>query len=182
MVTTLQQICKVLHVKETRIEPFYQWLCLYMEQYGIEGPLREAAFLAQVAHESGRFYYTEEIASGARYDTGALAIRLGNTPQADGDGQRYKGRGLIQLTGLHNYKSISQDLGIDFVNNPELLKEPQYAVLSACWFWNMKKLNILADAQDITGITRRINGGYNGLTERIDFYNQFLNELGEDDV
>lgn len=180
MILTLKQIADVLRIKQSTVEPFYEWLCLYMEQYSIDGPLREAAFLAQIAHESGRFYYTEEIASGARYDTGALAVKLGNTPQADGDGQRYKGRGLIQLTGLDNYKRISQDLCIDFVNNPELLKEPQYAVLSACWFWDMKKLNVLADANDITGITRRINGGYNGLTERIDIYNRLLNELEEE--
>ena len=180
MITTQKQIAKVLRIKESVIEPFYRWLELYMEQYGIEGVKREAAFLAQIAHESGRFYYTEEIASGVRYDTGALAVKLGNTPQADGDGQRYKGRGLIQLTGLDNYKRISAQTGIDFVSNPQWLEEPEYAVMSACWFWDSKKLNALADAGDITGMTRRINGGYNGLAERIDYYNKFLIELGDE--
>ena len=171
---SITDLAKCLNVSVKRIEPFYQWLNLYMDQYQINTPLREAAFLAQIAHESGRFYYTEEIASGIKYDTGNLAVRLGNTPQADGDGQRYKGRGLIQLTGKSNYQKISKELGVDFLNNPLLLKEPQYAVLSACWYWDSRDLNILADVRDFKQITKKINGGYNGLEDRENLYAALL--------
>ena len=98
---------------------------------------------------------------------------MGNTPQADGDGQRYKGRGLIQLTGRSNYEQISKATGIDFVSSPELLKKPQYAVLSACWFWDSRRLNTLADVNDFAGITKKINGGYNGLADRQSYYDKF---------
>jgi len=170
---SIEQLSAILDISVKRIEPFYKWLDLYMNRYQINTPRRQAAFLAQIAHESGRFYYTEEIASGAKYDTGQLAIRLGNTPQADGDGQRYKGRGLIQLTGRSNYEQISKATGIDFVSSPELLKEPQYAVLSACWFWDSRRLNTLADVNDFAGITKKINGGYNGLADRQSYYDKF---------
>ncbi len=132
--------------------------CNYCE---INTSKRENAFLAQIAHESGEFRYLHELASGAAYEG---RKDLGNTEQ--GDGIRFKGRGLIQLTGRSNYQLISNDLGVDFVSNPELLEQPQYAAESAGWFWNLKKLNRLADIGDFVLITKRINGGTNGLLNR----------------
>lgn len=144
-----------------------------MKQYGIDTPVRQAAFLSQLAHESGRFYYVEEIASGKAYEG---RKDLGNTQP--GDGVRFKGRGLIQLTGRSNYRQLSQQLGVDFENNPELLKTPQYAVQSACWFWDSRNLNELADVRDIRAITKRINGGYNGFADREALYKLFLLAYG----
>ena len=92
---------------------------------------------------------------------------LGNTSK--GDGPRYKGRGFIQITGRHNYSLISQDLGEDFVNNPELLEQDEWAVASAFWFWKRNRLNGFADNDDVLTITKRINGGTNHLQERKDY-------------
>jgi len=138
------------------------------KEYGIDTPKRQAAFLAQVAHESGGFWYVKELASGIAYDTGAKARALGNTPEADGDGQFYKGRGLIQITGKNNYRACSLALFGDdrLLRSPELLETPEYAVRSAAWFWNSNNLNKYADSDDFTGLTKRINGGLNGFTER----------------
>ena len=95
-------------------------------------------FIAQIGHESGQLKYSEEIASGKAYEG---RKDLGNTQQ--GDGVKFKGRGLIQITGRFNYIQLSKDLGEDFIKNPELLSTPKYAVQSACWFWNKNKLNDL---------------------------------------
>ena len=149
----------------------------WMPYYSINTKLRIAAFIAQVMHESGSFRYTTELASGSAYDTGRLAKKLGNTPQKDGDGQKYKGRGCFQITGLSNYKEVSKALGVDFVSNPLLLAEPNYAVQSACWWWNKRKLNLLADKGDFKKITKIINGGTNGYSERLAFYNKALRVL-----
>ena len=98
-----------------------------------------------------------------------LAQRLGNTPEADGDGQKYRGRGLIQVTGRRNYLICSQALFGDerLLLQPELLEQPQWAAESAAWFWHSNGLNELADNDQFTTITRRINGGLNGLEERL---------------
>ena len=102
-------------------------------RFNINTPLRIAHFIAQVAHESGAFQYLKEIASGAAYDTGRLAARLGNTPEADGDGQKYKGRGYIQLTGTSNYRLFDEFTGRkhDLMNHPERLEQPDLAMLAA---------------------------------------------------
>ena len=110
--------------------------------------------------------YSEEIASGKAYDTGKLAIKLGNTPEADGDGQKYKGRGLIQVTGRANYEAYKQYCGFDVVKQPELLAKPVGAIRSSMWFWKSKGLNELADRDEFTAITKRINGGTNGIEDR----------------
>lgn len=140
------------------------------EKYSINTPLRVAAFLAQLAHESGCLRYTTELASGKAYDTGKLASALGNTPEADGDGEKYKGRGLIQITGLANYKRLSKEIGIDYVSTPSFLCRPADAALSAGWFWNDRKLNMAADREDFRRVTYKINGGYNHYAERLAFY------------
>lgn len=139
----------------------------YMKEFGIaSNKLRIAHFLAQIAHESCELKYSKELSSGAQYDTGTLAKRLGNTPAKDGDGQKYKGRGLIQLTGRANYVAYKRFCGYDVVSHPELLEEPLGATRVACWYWKEHNLNVLADKDDIKSITKKINGGYNGLTQR----------------
>lgn len=138
----------------------------YAEKYYINTPLRWAHYLAQIAHESAELRYSEEIASGKAYDTGKLAVKLGNTPEADGDGQKYKGRGLIQVTGRNNYEMYKQYSGYDVVRQPELLAKPVGAIRSSMWFFKSKGLNELADRDEFTAITKRINGGTNGIEER----------------
>lgn len=159
---------------ENRADIFAKPLAEACEMFEINTPARIAAFLAQIAHESGSLLYVKEIASGKAYDTGRLAKTLGNTPEADGDGQKYKGRGLIQITGLANYLKCSIDLFGDnrLMKKPELLEQPTNAALSAAWFWGSRKLNSLADAGDFRKITLRINGGYNGLEDRLQFYSR----------
>ena len=139
----------------------------FMPEYRINTPQRVAAFIAQIGYESGSFMYAEEIASGIDYEG---RKDLGNTSK--GDGKRYKGRGLMQITGKTNYRDVSNALMVDFVNYPDLLKTPDYAVESACWFWQSKGLNELADKGDFLRITKIINGGYNGLSEREANYNR----------
>lgn len=149
----------------TTVEPYVNFLNEYCPKYEINTPLRLAAFLAQIGHESGRFRFSEEIAKGDAYEG---RKDLGNVHK--GDGKKFKGRGLIQLTGRSNYEAISQDLGIDFVSAPTMLALPEYAVWSACWFWHKKGLNDLADKGFFRDITKRINGGYNGLEDREKLY------------
>jgi putative chitinase len=135
---------------------------VHLRTYGIlDTPLRLAHFMAQVAHESGGFRYMEEIASGQAYEGRA---DLGNT-QA-GDGKRYKGRGPIQETGRANYRRDGQTLGIDFENHPEIVALPSIGLLVACLYWSRNGINALADADDVLAVTRKINGGTNGLDER----------------
>ena len=110
----------------------------YMPEYGIDTPDKIAKFLAQIAHESGQLRYVEEIASGEAYEG---RKDLGNTQP--GDGRRYKGRGLIQITGRKNYAAISAAFGVDFINNPYLLTEPDNAVRSACWWYKNNVLDKL---------------------------------------
>lgn len=149
-----------------RLDQKYKTL---LNGYQINTPLRIAHFMAQLDHESGGFKYTKELGSHKyldKYDTGNLAKRLGNTTADDDDGQKYCGRGFIQITGRANYTVLSKDTRIDFLNNPELLEQEANAMLSACWFWSKNKLNTLADRDDLLTITKRINGGKNGLEDR----------------
>ena len=153
------------------LDLIFPYLLEGLNCYEINTPLRENHFIAQVAHESGEFRYLKEIASGKAYEG---RKDLGNLYK--GDGMRYKGRGLIQITGRSNYRELSKSFGVDFVLHPELLETPQYAVLSACWFWKSRGLNRLADVNDFLRITRRINGGTNGIQHRqiyLDRANQF---------
>lgn len=154
------------HFSGYTFEQIFLYIIRYAQEFDINTPLRWCHYLAQIAHESGELRYSEEIASGKAYDTGELAIKLGNTPDADGDGQRFKGRGLIQLTGRANYESYKQYCGFDVVKQPELLAKPVGAVRSSMWFWKSKGLNELADRDEFTAITKRINGGINGIEDR----------------
>jgi putative chitinase len=141
-----------------------------MEHYSITTLLRKAAFLAQIGHESGRLRYKEELASGAAYDTGKLAKALGNTPQKDGDGQRFKGRGLIQITGKANYTAFSKAFSMTINEAVDYLKTDLGACMSAGWYWNKRKLNALADEGKFKEITKKINGGLNGYEDRKRLY------------
>lgn len=132
--------------------------------YHINTPLRLAHFLAQIDHESGGFKYLTELGNRAYFNKYEGRKDLGNTEV--GDGFRFRGRGYIQVTGRYNYLQLSKDTGIDFVNNPDLLATEVNAIVSACWFWSKRKLNALADKDDLIGITRRVNGGLNGLEDR----------------
>ncbi|GAA4827565.1 hypothetical protein GCM10023232_27370 [Sphingosinicella ginsenosidimutans] len=124
-------------------------------------PLRFAHFFAQLGHESDGFRAMEEYASGAAYEGRA---DLGNTQP--GDGKRYKGRGPIQITGRANYRDFGRRIGIDLESHPEIAAVPSIGMLTACTYWTVRGLNALADADDVEGITRRINGGLNGLDDR----------------
>jgi putative chitinase len=136
-----------------------------MALYGIDTVARQAAFLAQIAHESGGFIYTKELWGPTPAQKGYEGrADLGNTQP--GDGHLYCGRGLIQITGRANYARVSKALNIDFVYSPELLEQPSLAAQSAAWFWNTHNLNQYADSGDFETLTRRINGGLNGLDDR----------------
>ena len=175
----IQQACRTERGK-ARAAIFYPWFQHYFDQYGISTIGAEIMFLAQVMHESGEFRYVRELGNDAyldKYDTGTLAARLGNTPEDDDDGQKYRGRGLIQITGKRNYTNLARDTGLDVVDHPELLEQPEYAVVSACWFWH--KNNLSKICTDIRSVTRRINGGLNGLQDRMDYWAQLSKGVAE---
>ena len=168
---TLKQLQQILPNARAQAGVFILALNAAMLHRHITGPKRMAAFIAQVGHESGELRYVRELGGEhylSKYDTGTLAARLGNTPDADGDGQKYRGRGLIQITGRRNYLACSRALFGDerLLHFPELLEQPQWAAESAAWFWHSNGLNELADQDQFTTITRRINGGLNGLEHR----------------
>ena len=171
------------------------------EKYQINTPKRQACFIGQCMHESGGFKFLKEnlnysakalmntwpsrfpdIDTAEKFERQPEKIankvysgRMGNTE--DGDGAKYIGRGLIQLTGKDNYKAFGEAIGEDLVANPQLVEEPRYAALSAGWFWNRKQLNLLADSMDIDTMTKRINGGNIGIQDRIAKINTALDIL-----
>jgi putative chitinase len=175
----LQQIMpKLPQAKRQLYLPFMNKV---MGIYEIDTPLRASAFLAQVAHESGELKFMEEIwgptAQQKKYEPPSdVAKRLGNTQP--GDGFRYRGRGPIQITGRANYKKYGDLLGVDLIGNPDLAATPQYAFSTAGLFWKLNGLNELADVEDFVTITKRINGGLNGLEERQRYYEIAKNILG----
>jgi predicted chitinase len=141
-----------------------------LKQAGINTPRRLEHFLAQMGHETGGFRLTHEQGSRnyfRRYDG---RRDLGNVKP--GDGYRYRGRGIIQLTGRSNYRTYGKKLGVDLEGNPDLAADPKVALRVAAQYWNDRGLNALADRNDIRGITRRINGGYNGFNDRVRRYRQ----------
>lgn len=146
----------------SRADTFAAPLTVAMSEFGIMTAQQQAAFLGQVAHESGSLRYTRELSDGRAYEGRA---DLGNT--SPGDGPRYKGRGLLQTTGRANYARCGDALGLDLVAHPELLELPVGACRSAAWFWKAHGLNRYADTDDFGTLTKLINGGYTGLDERI---------------
>jgi putative chitinase len=166
---TPRELAEVTGARIDRATTFLPFLEDAMHEFEISTPARQAAFLAQIAHESGSLRFLVELwgptASQARYET---RYDLGNV--APGDGYKYRGRGLIQLTGRGNYKRAGDALGADLINEPELLGEPALASRSAGWFWKTHGCNELADAGLFEKITRTINGGLNGYAERLGFW------------
>lgn len=155
------------NAQNKNIDIFLPFINKYMEEYEINTTERISKFLSQIGHESGELTYTEELASGKAYE---MRSDLGNTEM--GDGVKFKGRGLIQLTGKYNYKTLSKAFEIDLLSSPELLKEPELATKSACWWWQTKRLNEFSDTKDVKFITKIVNGGTNGLQHRIEIYNR----------
>jgi len=171
------------------------------EKYDISTPKRQACFIGQCMHESGGFKFLKEnlnysasalmrtwpsrfpdIDTAEKYERNPEKIankvyggRMGNTEE--GDGAKYIGRGLIQLTGKENYANCGLGLGVDLLGNPDWLSNPQYAVMSAGWFWNKKNLNQYADTMDIETMTKRINGGSIGIADRTAKINKVLDLL-----
>ena len=146
------------------VSHYFRPLCEGMDANGIHTPLRKAHFLSQLGHESCDLRYCEELADGAAYEG---RTDLGNTHP--GDGPKFKGRGLIQITGRFNYSAFGRHKERDFLTtaNYELLaKDPSLAVDVSCWFWTKHGLNALADADDVRAVTKVINGGYNGFADR----------------
>lgn len=163
-------------ISNENLEKYHDPLLDAMREFEVDSPPRVAAFIAQVAHESGGFRYVRELADGAAYDA---RVDLGNT-QAEAiaaakaagtsPGRFYRGRGLIQITGYYNYRACGGDLGIDCVAHPELLEAAVAACRSAGWFWSRRKLNQFADKGDFLTVTKRINGGTNGWKDRVGYY------------
>jgi len=175
-----------------------------LPQYEINTVERVAAFIAQCAHESGGFSTLEENLNykaatltklwPQRFPTGVAEQyagnpekianktyggRMGNGPEDTQEGFKYRGRGLLQLTGKDNYRACSQALFQDetLLEDPDLLLDPYYAIHSACWFWSKNKLNQFADSGDLTTMTKKINGGTIGLPDRIQHYEHAIEVL-----
>ena len=156
-------------VRADRAQAFAPALTESMREFHIDTPMRKSAFLAQILHESGMLKYTRELwgptPAQSRYEG---RQDLGNTHI--GDGFRFRGRGLIQTTGRDNYAATGRALGLDLIRYPEALEAPLLAARSAAWWWQAHKLNELADTGDIERISRRVNGGTNGMHERTALY------------
>ena len=168
-----------------------------LDNYGINTPLRLSHFMAQIEHESGlkpisenlnysskrliqifsKYFTTHESVLFAykpiQIANRVYANRMGNGNEASGEGWKYRGRGFIQITGKENYFRLHVDTDLDCVIDPDLLLIEANAMISACWFWKLKNLNKLADKNDIKAITRKINGGYNGLDHRKELLNKW---------
>lgn len=186
------------------VDHWYGALNLLLPDYEIDTPQRVAAFLAQCAHESGSFKFLKEnlnyravtlrkvfpkyFSDDAMAEAYAMqpekianrvyASRMGNGDEASGDGFRYCGRGLIQLTGKNNYTAFANSIDTPVEEIPEFLSTFEGAVQSACWFWETNNLNVQADAGDIKTMTRKINGGFIGLEDRVKHYEHALHVFG----
>lgn len=196
------QISKVMGCSPSVAEKYCAPLNACFDKFGINTHLHIAAFLAQVGHESGRL---SQVVENLNYSADALrrtwpsrfmpdlAIQVARQPDRIanivyggrmgnvelGDGWKYRGRGLIQITGRDNYAACSKALFGDdrLLRNPELLEQPEWACMSAAWFWDSRGLNSLADKGDIVGVTKKINGGTNGLEDRKALYEKALKVL-----
>ena len=206
MQITQQQLAQIIP-KNPYIEQWCSALNKLLPDYGIDTPQRVAAFLAQCAHESGGFVFLKEnlnyratslrslfkkyfpddaiAAHYASLPNKAEAIanriyanRMGNGPEESGDGYRYCGRGLIQLTGRNNYESFADSIESTPEEVSQYLETFEGAVQSACWFWETNNLNQFADTDDIKTMTKRINGGFIGLEDREKHYNHAKHVFG----
>ena len=205
-VLTLGQLKQMLP-KNPYVADWHEALSQLLPDYDINTPQRIAAFVAQCAHESGNFmvlkenlnyraatlrkifpkyFPTDAIANDyatrlnkqMHIASRAYANRMGNGDEASLEGWKFCGRGLIQLTGKNNYQAFADSLEMDIDDVPEYLGTFEGAAQSACWFWETNNLNKWADAGDIKELTRRINGGYIGLADRVKHYNHALHVMG----
>lgn len=202
-ILTKQQLAQLLP-GNPYIDNWYHALEQCLPDYDINTPRRVAAFIAQCAHESGnfkflkenlnykaaslmkvwpRYFPTMEIAQQYAGKQEMIANRayggrMGNGPEATGDGWRFCGRGLIQLTGRNNYQAFADSIETNINDIPAYLQTFEGAVQSACWFWENNNLNQWADANDILTLTKRINGGTLGLADRQKHYQHALHVLG----
>jgi putative chitinase len=191
--------------KVKNFDEWYNNLLNILPEYDIDTPKRVAAFMAQCGHESGGFTLMQEnlnysakglVGTFKKYfpteahakpyerkpemiANRVYANRMGNGDEASGEGWYFRGRGIVQITGKNNYTKCSQSLFESnvLVENPDLLLEVEYAIHSACWFWSAARLNELADVGDIKTMTKRINGGFIGLEDRINHYNHAIEIL-----
>ena len=191
--------------KVKNFDEWYSNLVNILPEYDIDTPKRVAAFMAQCGHESGGFTLMQEnlnysakglVGTFKKYfpteahakpyerkpemiANRVYANRMGNGDEASGEGWYFRGRGIVQITGKNNYTKCSQSLFESnvLVENPDLLLESEYAIHSACWFWSAARLNELADISDMKTMTKRINGGYIGLEDRIHHYNHAIEIL-----
>lgn len=178
---TKEQLLAIMPNAKKRVDLFLDALNATMVEFEINTPLRQAAFLAQIGHESGQLLYVKELASGQAYEG---RKDLGNT--RPGYGVKYKGRGLIQITGYNNYLAIMMALDIECVEKPELLEEPINACRVSGWFWKENKLNKWADVGDFDGVSDVINrgrktekvGDSNGWADRLELYGRACKTLG----
>ncbi|HBP6650963.1 TPA: glycoside hydrolase family 19 protein [Pseudomonas aeruginosa] len=201
MLITEQQLLQIFPNAGPQAGVFVGALHRGMTRFGITSPVRAAAFLAQIGHESAQLtrlvenlnYSARGLAAtwpsrylGADGQPNALAQRLARNPEAianntyanrngngdesSGDGWRFRGRGLLQITGRKNYRAAGAGLGLPLEAEPELLEQPEHAVRSSAWWWSANGLNGLADRGDFAAITRRINGGMNGQVERLELW------------
>lgn len=186
--------------KRESLESYLPHLLSVFKEYDISTPERKAAFLSQCSHESGQF---NRVVENLNYSSDALrrvwprhfpskeisdqyhrqpekiankayANRMGNGSESSGEGWKFRGRGLIQVTGKNNYKACGDFLKLALLSRPELLQEPHGAVYSAAWYWTTNKLNLLADKEDVLAITKRINGGTHGLEDRKSQYERVI--------
>ncbi len=190
--------------KNPYLDYWYNALCQILPEYGIDSPERVAAFVAQCAHESGGFKFLKEnlnykaeslmrtfpkyfpdMSTAKAYEkqpekiaNRVYANRMGNGDEASGDGFKYLGRGLIQLTGKNNYTIFAASIDTPLDQIPEYLQTFEGAIQSACWFWEQNNLNQWADKKDILTLTKRINGGTIGLEDRKKHYEHALHLFG----
>lgn len=182
---TFDDLIQIMPLARSRIPQFVGPLNASMDEFEINRPRRQASYIAQLAHESGQLIYMQELASGEAYDrrenlgnTRLEAIEIaaanGSTP-----GRWWKGHGPIQITGYDNHKACGEYLGLDLLNFPRLICEPEHGCRAAGWYWHVfKNLNPVADAGDFKAITRAVNGGMNGWAERLAYYERACKVLG----
>lgn len=162
--------------KAGRTKKFLEGINLVIKEQNLNTVNRIAGFLSQIGVESEELLYTKELGNNSYFDkydpqhNPKKAADLGNTQP--GDGAKYKGRGLIQVTGRANYKKCGEALGLDLVNKPELLEEPTYACESAGWYWGYRNINAACDTDDIVKITKLVNGGTTALDRRKSYYDK----------
>jgi putative chitinase len=203
MILTAQQLAAALPMTLQRAQTWVDHINAATERFGIDDAMETAAFLAQVGHESNHLadvqenlmysaaglllvfpkYFDEASAQiyarqSQKIANRVYANRMGNGDEASGDGWKYRGRGLIQITGKSNYTICGSDLGLNLVDQPDQLIEPHNAAASAAWFWHARRLGDLAHDGDIRNETRVINGGLNGLPDRQQLYEQACKALG----